>query len=45
MGPSWGTQHPTALNNPVFVDIDGDGFTANKDTLDIPLPVKFVAAP
>ena len=41
MGPSWGTQHPTALNNPVFVDIDGDGFTANKDTLDIPLPVKF----
>ncbi len=45
MGPFWGTQHPTALNNPVFVDIDGDGFTANKDTLDIPLPVKFVAAP
>ncbi len=41
MGPFWGTQHPTALNNPVFVDIDGDGFKANKDTLDIPLPVKF----
>ena len=43
MGPMWGAQHPTALNNPVFVDIDGDGFQANKDTLDIPLPVKFVA--
>jgi hypothetical protein len=43
MGPMWGTQHPTVLSNPVFVDIAGDGFTANKDTLDIPLPVKFVA--
>ena len=42
MGPMWGTQHPAALSNPVFVDIGGDGFTANKDTLDIPLPVKFV---
>lgn len=41
MGPMWGAQHPAALNNPVFVDIDGDGFKANKDTLDIPLPVKF----
>ena len=43
MGPMWGAQHPVALNNPVFVDIDCDGFQANKDTLDIPLPVKFVA--
>jgi len=43
MGPMWGAQHPVALNNPVFVDIDGDGFQANKDTLDMPLPVKFVA--
>ena len=43
MGPMWGTQHPTALSNPVFVDITGDGFTANKDTLDVALPVKFVA--
>lgn len=41
MGPSWGKQHPVALSNPVFVDITGDGFVANKDTLDIPLPVKF----
>ncbi len=43
MGPMWGAQHPAALTNPVFVDIAGDGFTANKDTLDIPLPVKFTA--
>lgn len=43
MGPFWGTQHPTALTNPVFVDIDGNGFHANKDILDFPLPVKFVA--
>ncbi len=40
-GPQWGTQHPTALTNPVFVDVDGNGFTSNKDTLDFPLPVKF----
>lgn len=43
MGPLWGRQNPTALTNPVFVDVDGNGFTANKDTLDLPLPVKFVA--
>ena len=29
---------PTAYNNPVFVDIKGDGFTPNHDTLDYPLP-------
>ena len=42
-GPDWGRQHPTALSNPVFVDVDGGGFRANRDTLDIPLPVKFQA--
>ncbi len=41
MGPIGGSQYPTALTNPVFVDIDGDGFTPNKDTLGFPLPVKF----
>ncbi|MEI7701788.1 MAG: CehA/McbA family metallohydrolase [Planctomycetia bacterium] len=42
-GPDWGKQHPAALSNPVFVDVDGDGFQASKDTLGIPLPVKFAA--
>lgn len=43
VGPGWGRQAPAALSNPVFVDVDGDGFTANRDTLDAPLPVKFAA--
>jgi len=38
-----GSQHPAALTNPVFVDVDGDGFKPNKDTLGYPLPVKFKA--
>ena len=42
MGPM-GSQHPAALTNPVFVDVDGDGFKPNKDTLGFPLPVKFKA--
>ncbi len=41
MGPQGGAQHPAALTNPVFVDVDGNGFTPNKDTLGFPLPVKF----
>ncbi len=44
-GPQWGTQHPAALTNPIFVDVDANGFEASKDTLDHPLPVKFVARP
>ena len=41
LGPSWGRAKPTAVSNPVFVDVDGDGFAANKDTLGHALPVKF----
>ena len=41
MGPQWGGQKPAALSNPVFVDVDGDGFQPNMDTLGFPLPVKF----
>ncbi len=44
MGPSGGSQYPAALTNPVFVDVDGDGFVPNKDTLGHPLPVKFGGA-
>lgn len=29
---------PQAYNNPIFVDVDGNGFTPNGDTLDFPLP-------
>lgn len=39
-GPEWGKQKPTAISNPIFVDVDGNGFQANKDTLGRPLPVK-----
>jgi hypothetical protein len=40
MGPMWGKQHPTAVSNPIFVDVDGNGFQANGDILGHPLPVK-----
>lgn len=39
-GPQWGDQHPTAMSNPIYIDVDGNGFAANKDTLGHPLPVK-----
>lgn len=42
-GPDWGHQTPTAISNPIYIDVDGDGFRANKDTLGQPLPVKFDA--
>lgn len=40
-GLAEGHMPATALTNPIFVDIDGNGFQPNKDTLDAPLPVKF----
>ncbi|MFM1801280.1 MAG: hypothetical protein RJA81_632, partial [Planctomycetota bacterium] len=43
MGPAWGQQMPAVVANPIFVDVDGNGFSPNKDTLGYPLPVKFVA--
>jgi len=30
---------PVAVTNPIFVDIDGDGFTPNEDDLGTPLPL------
>ncbi|MFV0445543.1 MAG: CehA/McbA family metallohydrolase, partial [Planctomycetaceae bacterium] len=39
-GGSWAKQHPTAVSDPIYVDVDGGGFTSNKDTLGQPLPVK-----
>jgi hypothetical protein len=34
---------PIAYNNPIFVDVDGGGFTPNGDTLGFPLPVKRIS--
>ena len=33
------------MTNPAFVDLDGNGFLPNKDTLGHPLPVKFRVPP
>jgi len=40
-GPANGKANPAAITNPIFVDVDGNGFHPNKDTLDAPLPVKY----
>jgi hypothetical protein len=44
LGSMYGALHaktkPAALTNPIFVDINGDGFQPNRDTLDHPLPTK-----
>lgn len=40
MGPEHEKDQPTAVTNPIYVDVDGGGFTANKDTLGAALPVK-----
>lgn len=39
MGPLWGEKRPVAVSNPIFVDIDGDGYQPNGDLLDVPLPI------
>ena len=39
MGPQWGKQPPCAVANPIFIDVDGDGFRPSGDDLDVPLPV------
>lgn len=39
MGPRWGEKPPVAVSNPIFVDVDGDGFKPNGDLLDVPLPL------
>ncbi len=40
MGPEYEKIPPVAVSNPIYIDVDGHGFTANKDTLGAPLPVK-----
>ncbi len=43
MGPQWGSQMPIAVSNPIFVDVDGNGFRASGDLLDVPLPLEQTA--
>jgi hypothetical protein len=39
-GPDQAIAIPTAVSNPIFVDVDGGGFTPNGDMLGLPLPVE-----
>jgi hypothetical protein len=36
-GPDHAAERPVAFSNPIFVDVDGDGWKANGDVLDQPL--------
>ena len=38
MGGRYGRRPPIAVSNPIFVDVDGNGFQHNSDKLDLPLP-------
>jgi hypothetical protein len=40
MGSEHKDDRPTAVSNPIFIDVDGRGFKPNQDTLGAPLPVK-----
>lgn len=40
MGQNYGNRPPIAVSNPIFVDVDGDGFQPNGDGLGLPLPGK-----
>ena len=44
MGPEHAKDKPCAVSNPIYIDLDGQGFTPNKDTLGAPLPVKAKAS-
>ncbi len=41
---AYATMRPCAYNNPIYVDVDGGGFTPNGDTLDYELPAMGVTA-
>lgn len=40
MGPGQGKAAPIAVSNPIFVDVDGNGFQPNRDLLDVPIPIQ-----
>jgi hypothetical protein len=37
-GPRWGHLPPVAVSNPIWLDVDGGGFKANGDLLDLATP-------
>jgi hypothetical protein len=38
MGPNYGGKlPPVAVSNPIFADVDGNGFVPNRDLLDVPV--------
>jgi hypothetical protein len=39
MGPTHSRLPPVAVSNPIFVDVDGSGFAASGDLLDLPIPL------
>ncbi|HEY3394723.1 MAG TPA: CehA/McbA family metallohydrolase [Lacipirellulaceae bacterium] len=39
-GPDRASAVPTAVSNPIFCDVDGGGFTPNRDMLGLALPVE-----
>jgi len=39
MGTQYGKRPPVAVSNPIFVDVDGGGFSPNRDLLDVPIPL------
>ncbi len=40
MGPNYGGKlPPVAVSNPIWVDVDGQGFTPNRDLLDVPVAI------
>jgi hypothetical protein len=45
MGPEHAKDMPIAVSNPIYIDVDGNGFKANGDTLGAPLPVMSGKAP
>ncbi len=38
MGTRYGKRPPIAVSNPIFVDVDGNGFQHNHDELGLPIP-------
>jgi hypothetical protein len=40
MGPNYGGKlPPVAVSNPIWIDVDDQGFTPNGDLLDVPIAV------